>query len=188
MPTEKTEAVESGEEKVISSAYAISDCSTNDYNFHGNQQQFPVSSGARNSADREYFSCYLTLFSPVWGKKKDLSILCFVNILMDKCRTIQRESAMGDRGLKGSKKIFLPGYLLSRRITGLISACQPGRPPPLCSPISYTSFHLKCNFCYILFHVSSHFFKFFNFSYFISCTLCRRQPKLVFVSAYVGKS
>lgn len=55
VPIERTEAVESGEEKVISSVYAISDCSTNDFNFHGNQQQFPVSSEAGNSAVREYF-------------------------------------------------------------------------------------------------------------------------------------
>lgn len=50
---------------------------------------------------------YLALFGKEKGKKKDRSILCFVNVLMDKCRTIQRESAVGDRGLKGSNNFFL---------------------------------------------------------------------------------
>lgn len=54
-PHKRTEAVEGGEEKVISSVYAISDCSTNDYNFHGNQQELPASSGEGNRAVREYF-------------------------------------------------------------------------------------------------------------------------------------
>lgn len=41
---------------------------------------------------------YLILFSHVC--KKALSILCFANTLMDKCRTIQRESASGDMVLR----------------------------------------------------------------------------------------
>lgn len=67
------------------------------------QKQGRVQKGNTSGA-----SCYLPLLSPLWKrKKKDRSILCFVNVLMDKCRTIQRESAVGDRGLKGSNNFFL---------------------------------------------------------------------------------
>lgn len=57
------EAVKGDEEKVISSVYTLSGCSTDAYNSHGNQQELSLSSRAGNRALREELGAYFYLIS-----------------------------------------------------------------------------------------------------------------------------